>query len=72
MSTTPNPGPWIKASKSNDATNCVELRRNGNVIQLRDSKDPNGPVLAFTGGELDAFVDGAGKGEFNELFADLV
>ena len=71
MSTT-NPSPWIKAHKSNGGSNCVELRRNGNVIELRDSKNPDGPVLEFTGAELDAFVNGAGKGEFNHLIADLV
>jgi hypothetical protein len=70
MSTTP--GPWIKATKSNGGSNCVELRRNGDVVELRDSKNPNGPILTFTGSELDAFVDGAGKGEFTHLFADLL
>jgi hypothetical protein len=71
MSTTPNPSPWIKATKSNDASNCVELRRNGDVVELRDSKNPDGPILTFTGSELDAFADGASKGEFTHLFADL-
>jgi uncharacterized protein DUF397 len=66
MSTT-NPTPWIKASKSNDATNCVEMRRNGETIQVRDSKDPEGPVLSFTPAELDAWLDGARKGEFDHL-----
>jgi len=67
-----DPSPWIKAHKSNGSSNCVELRRNGSVIELRNSKIPDGPGLEFTGAELDAFVDGAGKGEFNHLIDDLV
>lgn len=32
---------------------------------LRDSKDPEGPVLAFTPGEWDAFLAGVRNGEFS-------
>ncbi|MEU7000984.1 DUF397 domain-containing protein [Nonomuraea sp. NPDC046570] len=34
-------------------------------VLVRDSKNPNGPVLTFTPGEWTAFLDGAGKGEFD-------
>jgi hypothetical protein len=34
-------------------------------IAVRDSKNPDGPVLRFTRGEFDAWVDGAKKGEFD-------
>ncbi|HKT05478.1 MAG TPA: DUF397 domain-containing protein, partial [Rugosimonospora sp.] len=33
--------------------------------QVRDSKDPHGPVLEFTAAEWSAFVDGAKGGEFD-------
>ncbi len=56
---------WRKASKSNGASNCVEVRKIHEGIQVRDSKDPRGPVLTFTEAEWDAFLDGATKGEFN-------
>jgi hypothetical protein len=32
---------------------------------MRDSKDPNGPVLAFTPAEWDAFIAGVKDGEFD-------
>jgi hypothetical protein len=56
---------WIKASRSNNQGNCVEVARLGDDrIGVRDSKDPNGPVLTFTPAEWAAFLDGAAKGEF--------
>lgn len=59
--------PWIKASASGGNGNCVELRRAGDVIEVRDSKDRQGPVLRFTPAELEAWIDGASKGEFDGL-----
>ena len=57
---------WRKASASNNMQNCVEVvvLPDGSVM-VRDSKDPQGPNLHFTGAEWDAFLDGAVKGEFN-------
>jgi hypothetical protein len=34
-------------------------------VQVRDSKDQNGPVLSFTPFEWTAFVNGAQHGEFD-------
>ena len=61
--------PWVKARRSGGAdTNCVELRRVGDMIELRDTKDKGaGPILRFRPDELDAFLDGAKKGEFDNL-----
>lgn len=37
---------WRKASKSTEnGGNCVELASVNSVIAIRDSKDPNGPML---------------------------
>jgi hypothetical protein len=56
---------WRKATKSLD-TGCVEVRRDGNLIQVRDTKDhDNGAILGFTEAEWDAFIDGAKNGEFD-------
>jgi hypothetical protein len=57
---------WQKATAS-DQTNCVELRRNGSAIEMRDSKDPAGPILRYTSAELAAFLHGAKNGEFDHL-----
>jgi hypothetical protein len=59
--------PWTKASASNDQGSCVELRRAGELIEVRDSKDRSGPVLRFTTAEFAAWLDGATKGEFDHL-----
>ena len=59
--------PWIKASKSANNNDCVEMRRNGATVEVRDSKDKTGPVLRFTPAELDAWLDGARRGEFDHL-----
>ena len=45
---------------------CVEVARKGNdTIVVRDSKNPGGGTLHFSGGEWDAFIKGANAGEFN-------
>jgi hypothetical protein len=59
--------PWIKAQASGQGGQCVELRRSGDVIQVRDSKHPDGPVLSFTPREWAAWLDGVQKGEFDHL-----
>ncbi len=58
--------PWQKASAS-DESMCVELRRNGNAIELRNSKNPQGAILRCTTSELAAWIDGAKNGEFDHL-----
>lgn len=48
---------WRKSSYSGGAnTNCVEVAGTGVVVAIRDSKDPDGPELAFTPAEWKAFT----------------
>jgi len=57
---------WRKSKASGPySDNCVEVAFIDNAIAVRDSKHPQGPVLLFTQGEWDAFVDGAKDGEFD-------
>ncbi|GLX98279.1 MULTISPECIES: DUF397 domain-containing protein [Herbidospora] len=57
---------WRKAEKSNSqGDQCVEVALMGHAIALRDSKNPTGPILAFTPAEWDAFVHGVKGGEFD-------
>lgn len=61
---------WRKSGKSSLDGSCVQVRRvhlgvDGDEVQVRDSKNPTGPVLGFTAKEWDAFVDGAKGGEFD-------
>ncbi|GAA2664541.1 MULTISPECIES: DUF397 domain-containing protein [Actinosynnema] len=40
---------WRKSSRSNSTqANCVEVARTPNGVAVRDSKNPNGPVLRFS------------------------
>ncbi|GAA1582884.1 DUF397 domain-containing protein [Actinoplanes couchii] len=56
---------WFKSSKSDGASNCVEASfADDGTVGVRDSKNPVGPVLAFTPGEWSAFVAGVRAGEF--------
>lgn len=58
---------WRKSTRSQNNGACLEVARVGDAIGVRDSKNPDGPVLVFTLREFDAFLDGAAKGEFNDL-----
>lgn len=59
---------WIKAGASAAEGQCVEMRRHGDRIEVRDTKDGGrGPVLRFTPAEFAAWLDGVRKGEFDHL-----
>jgi uncharacterized protein DUF397 len=69
------PATWSKSSYSSGNGNCVEWRRcdsatcvevgiGGYDVQVRDSKDPEGPVLRFSSSEWMAFITGVQAGEF--------
>ena len=55
---------WKKSSLSSAEGQCVEFAKTNGHIALRDSKDPDGPVLLFTPGEWKAFLGGVKLGEF--------
>lgn len=49
MSTTNGPVRlWRKASYSNGEANCVQVGQAGPAVAVRDTKDPDGPALAFS------------------------
>jgi Domain of unknown function (DUF397) len=52
---------------SDTGTSCVEQRVHDGMIQVRDSKDPAGPVLSFRPDEFQAWLHGAAHGEFDHL-----
>jgi hypothetical protein len=56
---------WRKASGSG-LEGCVELASQTTIL-VRDSKDPDGPVLKYTVQEWIAFLAGAKRGEFDDL-----
>jgi hypothetical protein len=56
---------WLKSSRSGSNGQCTEVRDRGDAIDVRDSKDPSGPMLTFTPAEWAAFVAGVKAGEFD-------
>lgn len=58
---------WLKAQSSGANGQCIEIASTAGKIALRDSKDPEGPILVYTPGEFRAFLDGARNGEFDGL-----
>lgn len=59
---------FVKSSGSAGNGNCVEVGScdcNGSEVLVRDSKDPDGPVLRFTSEEWKAFTLGVKDGEFD-------
>lgn len=56
-----------RTSSFSDGMNCVQVAKLGDSIAMRDSKDPDGPVLHFTQGEMIAFLRGAKAGEFDDV-----
>lgn len=57
----------MKASASNPIGNCVDLTRVDDMIIMRNTRDPDGPVLTFTRDEIAAFFDGVMRREFHHL-----
>ncbi|WP_204019179.1 DUF397 domain-containing protein, partial [Sphaerimonospora thailandensis] len=66
---------WRKSRRSANGSDCVEVTTIDagqaevehkadaeRLFLVRDSKDPDGPVLAFTPSEWDAFVSGVKDG----------
>ncbi|WUH93597.1 DUF397 domain-containing protein [Streptomyces sp. NBC_00433] len=53
---------WFKSSySSNESADCVEVAASPGTIHIRDSKDPEGPQLAFGPAEWSAFVSYAAQ-----------
>lgn len=55
---------WLKASSSTAGSNCVEMRRDGERVLVRDSKHPHGPMLTFGPEHFSAWISAARHGEF--------
>jgi hypothetical protein len=48
---------WRKSSYSgSNGGNCIEITTAPNAVAVRDSNDPHGPVLTFTGQDWQRFA----------------
>lgn len=61
------PVDWMKSSRSISTGACVEVAAVGNLIAVRDSKNPAAAPLYYTLTEFDAFLFGVKQGEFDHL-----
>ncbi|WP_071330338.1 DUF397 domain-containing protein [Streptomyces sampsonii] len=59
---------WFKSSHSSNGGQCVEVAANlvptHDLVPVRDSKTPSGPVLTFPATAFSSFVAGGKAGEF--------
>ncbi len=55
LDTTPDQG-WFKSSRSSNNAACVEVRFVGDAVDVRDTKDRSGPVLAFNATAWSGFI----------------
>ncbi|WP_369182750.1 DUF397 domain-containing protein [Streptomyces sp. Y1] len=59
---------WVKSSFSQQGGNCIEFAPGyAGVMPVRDSKDPQGPVLVFPADAWRAFVTATAAGEFGAI-----
>ena len=55
---------WVKSSYStSNGGNCVQACDTGHAVQVRDSKDPGGPVLTFARAQWAAFTTAIKNGQ---------
>ena len=57
---------WRVATKSGGG-NCIEVARGQDFIAVRHSRRPDAEVIRYSIAEFDAFLDGAKRGEFDDM-----
>lgn len=63
---------WRKSARSGGNGDCVEVAQAAQAVFVRDSKNPDGPVLAFSPEEWQAFVRATKKGEWDRQQTTVV
>ncbi|RNL83513.1 DUF397 domain-containing protein [Halostreptopolyspora alba] len=59
---------WQKSQRSNSRGACVEMAQlTDGSIAMRNSRFPDGPALVYTQTEVDALIQGAKDGDFDNL-----
>lgn len=56
---------WFKSTRSASNGNCVEVAGTVTGVAVRDSKDPDGPVLRFGAEAWQGFIDHIRAGRFD-------
>jgi len=63
MTRDPTPALFIKSTRSQAQTNCVEVADLGDGRAVRDSKNPDGALLSFGSLQWARFVHGLKSGQ---------
>lgn len=64
---------WQKSRRSNPSGNCVEMAGlPDGGIAVRNSRDPEGPVLIYTVDEIAAFIAGVRDGDFDNFISTVL
>lgn len=59
---------WQKSRRSGREGNCVEMASlPSGQIAVRNSRHPDGPALIYTRAEVQALIQGAKDGDFDDL-----
>jgi hypothetical protein len=59
---------WRKGQRSSATGNCVQTAKlPSGGVGIRNSRQPDGPVLLFGDAEIRAFLEAIKNGEFDEL-----
>jgi Domain of unknown function (DUF397) len=56
---------WRKSDLCGQSPNCVEIAVRAGGVAVRDSKNPDGPMLEFTAIEWAVFLGGVRAGQFD-------
>jgi len=57
---------WRVARQCNGGA-CIRVASAGDTVVIGDSKNPHGPVLAYSRAEWSAFVEGIRQGDFDDI-----
>ena len=60
--------PWVKASRSANSGDCVEMRGHAGAVEIRDTKAQGaGASLGLAKTAFVAWLEGAKNGEYDHL-----
>ena len=60
--------PWVKASRSGNTGDCVEMRGHAGAVEIRDTKaEGTGPSLRVSPAAFGGWVEAAKNGELDHL-----
>jgi hypothetical protein len=56
-----------RVSRSCDSGHCVMVARHGDKVLVGNTRDPDGPVNSYTAAEWREFLNGAKRGDFDDI-----